>query len=656
MIDDFQKTISFYKSKETKISESITIQDVLKKIETWDDIKNQIISLRNEQNKATKDQIKGCLPMVTFSGLFGESRKREQLLEYSNFICLDIDKLEKLDILRTKIESDKFTASCFLSPSGNGLKVLIKVSGTENDHLRLFHGLQLYYKQNFNVEIDKSCKDVSRGAFLSYDPDIFINWDSIEWGLKNILDEKFKSIHAYISERIPFEHGNRNNHLFEFAISCKAQKISHSDCLEYAKCNYIRDDFSFIEIDSTVKNVYLNQYSTDISKQFNKENKLSSWDVAEDFIKQKYELRYNTILNKAECRFRNSKDNFADINEDSLYRDLQKNNVSFSLNKLRSLLASDFVPSFDPFLNYFESLEQLNSDANFDYIDYLASFVKTDDDPWFRSQFKKMLVRTVACALDVNVFNKQVFILVHSKQNSGKSTFCRFLCPPALADYFTENIGTDKDSLIALANNILINMDELATLTRAEINTLKSMISRNNVNVRLPYGRRQINQPRRASFIGSTNKDEFLADETGSVRSLCFELINCIDFTYKQKVNIDLVWKQAFKLYKSDFKYELTPAEIEHNEIRNKKYQNTLIEYDLIQQYFEPCTDKQKSNFKTATEILVFFKNLDVLKSLNLSLTNISKALKILGYNTESCYIDKIKQSRKGYFIKPVNQ
>ena len=129
MKNNFTNVISFYKSKETKISEATTIQDVLNRIKNGYEVRAQIESLRKEHDKGTKDQIKGSLPMVTFSGLFGESRKRDQLLEYSNFICLDIDKLEKLDVLRTKIESDKFTSTCFLSPSGNGLKVLIKVSG-----------------------------------------------------------------------------------------------------------------------------------------------------------------------------------------------------------------------------------------------------------------------------------------------------------------------------------------------------------------------------------------------------------------------------------------------------------------------------------------------------------------------------------------------
>ena len=144
-----------------------------------------------------------------------------------------------------------------------------------------------------------------------------------------------------------------------------------------------------------------------------------------------------------------------------------------------------------------------------------------------------MLVRSIACALLEYVFNKQVFVLVGAGQNTGKSTFCRWLCPPFLSDYITEYINTDKDGLIVLATNFLINMDELATLSKTEINSLKSLISKDKINVRLPFARRTSVHPRRANFIGSTNNDEFLTDETGSVRWLCFEIEGTLNFDYK---------------------------------------------------------------------------------------------------------------------------
>ena len=661
--------VSFYKSKESKTSLEILIEEIIETIKSGKGIKEKIEQLRSENDKTQKEKIKGSLPMVTFSGLFGKSRKSKDLLKYSKVICLDIDKLEDVKSTKLILESDAYTFAAFISPSGNGLKILVQIDGNENGHLKFFNGLNSYYKDKYNIEIDKACKDVSRGAFLSYDPNIYINknskaWglkdvytskDSKAWGLKDVVFNKLGNINFFISRMIKFEENNRNNYVFEFGSICRFEKIDLHDCLKYSINKFNEDGFNSDEIEKTIQSAYGTEYITEITQQYILEKKLSSWDMAERFIIQKYEIRYNTISNKAEYKILNSTENFIDINEDSIFRDMQKNNVSFSLNKLRSLLASDFIPKYDPFSAYFKGIDLIEFDNTFDYIDHLASFVKTDDNLWFRSQFKKMMVRSVACSLDLNIFNKQVFILVHSMQNSGKSTFCRFLCPPKLNDYFTENISTDKDSLIALATNFIVNMDELATLNRAEINTLKSMISRSNVNIRLPYGRRQVNLPRRANFVGSTNKDEFLTDETGSVRWLCFELVDRIDFSYKEKVNIDLVWKQAYKLYKNGFEYELSQDEIEFNHQRNKKYESTMLEHDIIQEYCVPCEEKIKSNFKTAGQILIDLKYKEKLKSANISKPDISKALKMLGYKIESCYLEEHKQSRKGYFIKYVN-
>ena len=75
-----------------------------------------------------------------------------------------------------------------------------------------------------------------------------------------------------------------------------------------------------------------------------------------------------------------------------------------------------------------------------------------------------MLVRTVACAVDDHLYNKHAFILVGSAQHTGKSTFCRFLCPGALANYRVDTIPQDKDGMISLSENMFINLDELSSI------------------------------------------------------------------------------------------------------------------------------------------------------------------------------------------------
>jgi predicted P-loop ATPase len=271
--------------------------------------------------------------------------------------------------------------------------------------------------------------------------------------------------------------------------------------------------------------------------------------------------------------------------------------------------------------------------------------VKPDVRERFDLHFKKWLVRVVKCALVDSYFNKQAFILFHDKQNSGKSTFCRFLCPPNLENYIAENLSIDKDSRILLTKNLLINLDELSTLSKVEINSLKSLFSKDKINDRLPYDRKNSIIPRRASFIGSTNQAEFLNDESGSVRWLCF-VIESIDWTYKEKIDIDAVWAQAFYLFKSNFVCDLNPAEIKENNEYNKQFQITTPEFELVNKYFSPGTKDAKDCFMTATDILVHITE-QTNGKVKLNSNNIGKALKMHSF----ARIMKYPEQNYGYYV-----
>jgi hypothetical protein len=129
------------------------------------------------------------------------------------------------------------------------------------------------------------------------------------------------------------------------------------------------------------------------------------------------------------------------------------------------------------------------------------------------------------------------------------------------------------------------------------------------------------------------------------VRWLCF-IIEEIDWTYKDDVNIDLVYSQAFHLLNSDYIYNLTAEEIKENDEVNKQFQIVTPERELIQKYMEPGTKEDHSRFMTATDILVYIKEFAPLIS-NLNKSNIGKSLKFLGY-------ERIKHGSKkiyGYYV-----
>jgi hypothetical protein len=123
---------------------------------------------------------KKSLPAFTPSGLFDGGRKLEFLKEYSGCLVLDIDKLSHahLDEARAKIIEIPYTYSCFLSPSGQGLKILVKVISRPVFHKQIFEQVKDYYEHQLGLTIDPSGKDVTRLCFVSWDEELYLNHTS----------------------------------------------------------------------------------------------------------------------------------------------------------------------------------------------------------------------------------------------------------------------------------------------------------------------------------------------------------------------------------------------------------------------------------------------------------------------------------------------
>jgi len=365
------------------------------------------------------------------------------------------------------------------------------------------------------------------------------------------------------------------------------------------------------------------------------------FDRALKYIYNKYDLRFNIISLEYQIKVVNSGEEWTDLNINSLFIELIQSGVDISMNKLEILIKSHLIDGYNPIKEYFSFLHPWDGK---DHIANLCSYVKTNDDKAFVYHFEKWFTRTVLCALENGYVNKQCIVLASSLQNSGKTTFLRFLIPPTLRNYYTENISVDKDGIIAICKNLICNADELAILSKTDVNMLKAYISKSNVNVRLPYGRRAEFMERICSFVGSTNRTDFLTDESGSVRWLVFEVQN-INFKYSIEINIDKVWAQAYyNAYKrKNFDPELTTDDIKENEKRNEKFTQISIEQEILLKHFEKS--EHISDFLTATDIM-----LSMNEALGLRLNNIriGKALTYLKYQ-------RIKHPRLqiyGYLIK----
>jgi hypothetical protein len=112
----------------------------------------------------------------TFSGIF-TTRSDKAQLSHSGLICFDFDHIENINTLRFQLLKDEYlnTQLLFKSPSGNGLKWIVSIEPNPHTHADYFHAISDYLKQKYNVEVDKSGKDLSRACFLPYDPHAYIN-------------------------------------------------------------------------------------------------------------------------------------------------------------------------------------------------------------------------------------------------------------------------------------------------------------------------------------------------------------------------------------------------------------------------------------------------------------------------------------------------
>lgn len=365
----------------------------------------------------------------------------------------------------------------------------------------------------------------------------------------------------------------------------------------------------------------------------------SIFDQLEYYLQNKYRFRFNEISLNYEFSDI-EEDKWSIANMDRLYIEIEKADVKISYDKLLIYLRGT-TEKYNPLINYFKN--ELDEWDGYDYINQLANKIELNSDQvFFNQQFKKFLVRTVLCACEEKVINKNAIIFYSNKQNIGKSTFCRYLVPEALSEYFSENISNEKDSQIKLATNWLINLDEMQNFLSTDLEFIKALISKEMINERLPYEKKSQRITRRASFIGSTNKTNILKDHS-NVRWLVFD-INSFDFTYTD-IDVNKVWSQArhYAYYEHDYNPFLSSDELNYNDEKNKKFRAFTREEEEIIALVEESENEK--DFMTITALSIALRKVNVNKNpvtLGKLMNNIGFSYKRMGFERTKKYCVKL--------------
>lgn len=225
------------------------------------------------------------LPAVAYNGVFSEVEKHH-IMQYSNVTAMDFDRIKsygEMEHLRNRLIKTPCVCCVFVTPSGKGLKALVLHDNTDPAmHENLYEQLL----QKFNVASkDKSCKDLARRNYLSYDPNIWTNPNPVPYHyvlstkttiqVQQVMQTRPKNHYAQTGKTISdrsiinmmnsswkknhpeyWQEGNRACSIFKLACWFCKWGVDEDLALEYFIGGWESDTMTEDEISGHVTNAY----------------------------------------------------------------------------------------------------------------------------------------------------------------------------------------------------------------------------------------------------------------------------------------------------------------------------------------------------------------------------------------------------------------
>ena len=352
-----------------------------------------------------------------------------------------------------------------------------------------------------------------------------------------------------------------------------------------------------------IRNVYKECKGVPKGSCLTKEQRLSL--QMDEFMKRRYEFRYNTLTTEVEYRERNSfnfyfrpvdKRVLASITMNAMYEGVKM----WDRDVIR-YLDSDHVPVYQPVEDFLYHLPHWDGK---DRILELANRVPCDNPHWaplFRRWFLNMVAHWRG--MDKKHANSTSPLLI-GPQAYRKSTFCRMLLPPALQAYYTDSIdfSRKRDAELYLNRFLLINMDEFDQISPTQQAFLKHILQKPVVNTRRPNASAVEELRRYASFIATSNHRDLLTDTSGSRRFIGIYMTGGIDVS--RPIDYEQLYAQALELLYHNERYWFDSEEEAIMTESNREFEQSPAIEQLFMVYYRGAEEEEEGEWLLAIDIL----------------------------------------------------
>ena len=302
---------------------------------------------------------------------------------------------------------------------------------------------------------------------------------------------------------------------------------------------------------------------------------------------------------------------------------------------------------YNPAANWIESIP-------WDGTSRLEEFYNTikSESPIKNLLMRKWLISAIAALYEPDGVYSGGVLVLQGAQYIGKTAWFKSLAPRDL-NVLCEGktlCTTDKDSIMDAIRHWIVELGELdGTFSKSEMAQLKAFLTRTEDVIRLPYGKRSSNYPRRTVFFASVNDENFLVDKTGNRR---FWVIPCSGIDFEHKTDMQQLWAEVREFYLNGESWKLTHEENkllnesnEQFEVENPIAERVMFSFDwedprrIEMSATEACI-KMGILFPTKTDLRAVSAAIQKISNIPLRKSNGKKLLSVapLAYKREDQY------------------